>query len=95
MHRTLMIKHFERHLLWIIVSDQYSGCEEDSGCASACTEPEGTTDKIDKTTWRLNDCRKNTLSNEISKYAGTLSKSNNYLIMYVMRTLYFGMVGSA
>ena len=37
----------------------------------------------------------NILSNKMSKYAGILNKLKNYLPLYVMRSLYFSMVGSA
>ena len=37
----------------------------------------------------------NILSNKMSKYAGILNKLKKYLPLYVMRTLYFSLVGSA
>ena len=37
----------------------------------------------------------NILSNKMSKYAGMLNKLKNHLPLYVMRSLYFSMVGSA
>ena len=43
-------------------------------------------------TWKSHT---NILSNKMSKYAGILNKLKNYLPLYVMRTLYFSMVGSA